>query len=73
MKAVKVSAKAVELSKLVDKHQLASTGKAAPKKKMRSTKATTGIICELHRVAAFQAQLFIFTCFEKTKADLRFL
>jgi hypothetical protein len=72
MKAIKVSAEAVKLAKLAGKHQSANTGKAAPKKKMRSTKATTGIIRELHPVAAFQAQLFIFTRVEKTKADLRY-
>ena len=43
MKADKVSAEAKQLAK----RQLASSGKAAPKKKMKSTKATTGIICEL--------------------------
>ena len=72
MKAVKVSAKAVKLAKLAGKHQSANTGKAAPKKEMRSTNTTTGIIRELRRVAAFQAQLFIFTRVEKTKADLRY-
>jgi hypothetical protein len=70
-KAVKVSAEAMKLAKLADKHQSANTGKTAPKKKMRSTKATTGIIRELRRVAAFQAQLFIFTRVEKTKSRER--
>jgi hypothetical protein len=68
MKAVKVSVEAKKLAK----RQLASSGKAAPKKKIKSTKATTGIIRELRRLAAFQAQLFIFTKVEKTKADLRY-
>jgi len=35
-------------------------------------KATTGIIRELRRLAAFQAQLYIFTKVEKAKADLRY-
>ena len=63
MKAIKVSAEAKKLSK----HQSASSGKAAPKKEMKSTKATTGIIRELHHLAAFQAQLYIFTKVEKLK------
>jgi hypothetical protein len=68
MKAVKVSVEAKKLAK----RQLASSGKAAPKKKIKSTKATTGIIRELRRLAAFQAQIYIFTKVEKTKADLRY-
>jgi len=68
MKAVKVSAEAKKLAK----RQLASSGKATPKKKMKYTKATTGIIRELRRLAAFQAQLYMFTKVEKTKADLRY-
>ncbi len=68
MKADKISIEAKKLAK----RQLASLGKAAPKKKMKSTKATTGIIRELRRLAAFQAQLYIFTKVEKTKADLRY-
>ena len=64
MKAVKVSAEAKKLSK----HQSASLGKAVPKKKMKSMKATNGgIIRELRRLAAFQAQLYIFTKVEKLK------
>jgi hypothetical protein len=39
---------------------------------MKSTKATTGIIRELRRLAAFQAQLYIFSKVEKTKANLRY-
>jgi hypothetical protein len=69
MKAVKVSAEAVKLAKESNKRQSASLGRA-PKKKMKSTKATAGIIRELHRLAAFQAQLYIFTKVEKTKADI---
>ena len=68
MKAIKVSAGAKKLSK----RQSAGLGKAAPKKKMKSMKATTGIIRELRRLAAFQAQLYIFTKFGKTKAALRY-
>ena len=68
MKAVKVSVEAKKLAK----RQLASLGKAAPKKRLKSTKATTGILRELRRLAAFQAQLYIFTKVEKTKADLRY-
>ena len=40
-------------------------------KKPRSTKASVSIIQELCRIAAFQAQLFIFTKVDKTKALLR--
>ena len=72
MKAVKVSAEAKKLAKLVDKRQSASSGKAAPKKKIKSTKATTGVICELRHMAAFQAQLYILTKVEKTEATLRY-
>ena len=68
VKAIKVSAKAKKLSK----RQSAGLGKAALKKKMKSTKATIPIIRELHRLAAFQAQLYIFTKVEKTKAALRY-
>jgi hypothetical protein len=53
MKAVKVSAKAKKLAKLADKRQVVSSGKAAPKKKMKSTKANTWIIRELRSLAAF--------------------
>jgi hypothetical protein len=63
---------AMKHSMKLAKRQLASLGKAAPKKKMKSTKATTWIIRELRRLAAFQAQLYIFTKVEKTKADLRY-
>ena len=35
-------------------------------------KATTGIIRELCHLAAFKAQLYIFTKVEKAKADLRY-
>ena len=59
MKAVKLSTEAKKLAKLADKRQSASLGKAAPKKKMKSTKATTGIIRELCPMAVFQAQLYI--------------
>ncbi len=69
MKAIKVMAKAKKLSK----HQWAGLGKAAPKKKIKPMKATTGIIHELHHLAAFQALLYIFTKVEKTKTALRYL
>ena len=39
---------------------------------MKSTKATIPIIRELHRLAAFQAQLYILTKVEKTEATLRY-
>ena len=65
MKAVKVSAEAKKLGK----RQLASSGKAAPNKKMKYMKATTGIIRELHRLTAFQAQHFrhSYTCSRKLR------
>ncbi len=71
MKAVKVLAEAVKLVKESNKRQSASLGRA-PKKKMKVTKATAGFIRELRRLAAFQAQLYIFTKVEKTKADIRY-
>ncbi len=46
--------------------------KPAPKKKVKSTKAPNAIIRELRHLAAFQAQLYIFTKVEKLKADLRY-
>ena len=48
-------------------------GKAAPKKKIKPMKATTGIIHELRHLAVFQALLYIFTKVENTKAALRYL
>jgi hypothetical protein len=66
MKAVKVSVEAKKLAK----RQLASSGKSAPKKNMKSTKATTGIIRELRRLAAFQAQLYIFRKLRRQKPTL---
>ena len=68
MKAVKVSTEAKKLAK----RQSGSLSKQPPKKKKKSTKAPTVIIRELRRVAAFQAQLYIFTKDEKTKADFRY-
>ena len=70
IKAVKVSAEAQKLAKRKSGNLVV---KSTPKKKAKSTKATTAIIRELRRVAAFQAQLYIFTKVEKSKADLRYL
>jgi hypothetical protein len=42
------------------------------KKKVKCLKAPAAIIRELRRLAAFQAQLYIFTKVEKMKADVRF-
>jgi hypothetical protein len=66
IKAFKVSAEAQKLAK----RQSSNSGKSAPKKKMKSTKASSMIICELRCLAAFQAQLYIFTKVETSKADL---
>jgi hypothetical protein len=50
MKTVKISAEAKKLAKESNKGQSASLDRA-PKKKMKSTKATAGIIRELRRLA----------------------
>ena len=68
MKAVKVLAEAKKLAK----RQSGNLGKVAPKKKMKSMKAPNVIVRELCCLAAFQAQLYMFTKVEKTKADLRY-
>ena len=68
MKTVKVS---TEAKKLVTR-QLGNSGKVAPKKKMKSTKAPNVIIRELRCLASFQAQLYTFTKVEKSKADHRY-
>jgi hypothetical protein len=39
---------------------------------VKCTKAPAAIIRKLHCLAAFQAQLYIFTKAEKSKADVRF-
>ncbi len=65
---MKVSAEAQKLAK----RQSGNLAKSAPKKKMKSAKAPNGIIRELRCLAAFQAQLYIFTKVEKSKADLRY-
>ncbi len=69
IKAVKVSAEAQKLAKRKSGNLVV---KSTPKKKVKSTKAPNAIIRELRRVAAFQAQLYIFTKVEKSKADLRY-
>ena len=68
MKAVKVSAEAKKLAK----RQSGKSGKVAPKKKMKSMKAPNLIISELCCLALFQAQLYVFTKVEKSKADHRY-
>ncbi len=70
-KAVKVLAQAMKVAEKASKRKSASNGNAA-KKKVKCTKALATIIRELRCLAAFQAQLYIFTKVEKTKADIRF-
>ncbi len=53
------------------KRKSAGNGGAA-KKKPKCMKAPVAIIHELRRLDAFQAQLYIFTKAEKSKADVRF-
>ncbi len=71
VKAVKVLAQAMKVAKKASKCKSAGNGSAA-KKKVKCTKAPTTIIRELRHLAAFQAQLYIFTKAEKSKADVRF-
>jgi hypothetical protein len=70
VKAVKVLAHAMKVADKASKRKSAGNGSAA-KKKVKCTKAPAAIICELCRLAAFQAQLYIFTKAEKSKADVR--
>ncbi len=62
----------MKLAEKASKRKSAGNGNA-PKKKLKSTKASARIICKLRRLAAFQAQLYIFTKVEKMKADVRFV
>jgi hypothetical protein len=72
-KALKVSAAANLASKRkLDKSSLKPSGIRTPKKKKASTTASAAVIRELHRVAAFYSQVYIFTKVEKAKANLRF-
>ena len=73
IKAVKVSASAAKLGEKESKRKekedskCKSIGKFSPPKKPRSAKASAHIIRELCHVAAFQAQLILFTKVDKTK------
>ena len=73
IKAVKVSASAAKLAEKESKRKekedskCKSIDKPSSAKKPRSAKASAHIIRELRRVAAFQAQLILFTKVEKTK------
>ncbi len=71
VKAVKVSAQAMKVAEKESKWKSAGNGSAA-KKKPKCMMAHVAIIRELRRLAAFQAQLYIFTKAEKSKADVRF-
>jgi hypothetical protein len=71
VKAVKVSAQAMKVAEKESKRKSAGNGSAA-KKKPKCMKAPVAIIRELRCLAAFQAQLYIFTKAEKSKADVRF-
>ncbi len=75
-KALKVSAGAKIVSKTskrkLDKSSLTPSGIRAPKKKKASATASVAVIRELHLVAAFYSQVYIFTKVEKAKANLRF-
>jgi hypothetical protein len=71
VKAVKVLAQAMKVAEKASKCKSAGNGSAA-KKKVKCTKAPATIICELRRLATFQAQLSIFTKAEKLKVDIRF-
>ncbi len=69
VKAVKVLAQAMKVVEKASKHNSAGNGSAA-KKKVKCTKAPTAIIRKLRHLAAFQAQPYIFTKAEKSKADV---
>jgi hypothetical protein len=71
VKAVKFLAQAMKVAEKASKRKSAGNGSAA-KKKVKCTKAPAAIIHELHHLAAFQAQLYIFTKAEKSKADVWF-
>ena len=71
VKAVKVWAQAMKVAEKESKRKSARNGSAA-KKKPKCMKAPVAIIRKLRRLAAFQAQLYIFTKAEKSKADVRF-
>jgi hypothetical protein len=71
VKAVKVLAQAMKVAEKGSKRKSAGNGSAA-KKKPKCMKAPVAIICELRHLAAFQAQLYIFTKVEKSKDDVRF-
>ncbi len=64
IKAVKVSAEAQKLAKRKSGNLIVKPA-PKPKKKLKSTKAPNTIIRELRCLAAFQAQLYIFTKVEK--------
>ncbi len=74
IEAVKVSASAAKLAEKDSKRKekedakkCKSINKPLSAKKSRTTKASAHIIRELRRVAAFQAQLILFTKVDKTK------
>jgi hypothetical protein len=68
-KAIKVSAAAKIAAKTSSKK---NQGVCAPKKRMKLTTASVAVVRELHRVAAFYSQVYIFTKVEKAKANLHF-
>jgi hypothetical protein len=71
VKAVKMSAQAMNVAEKASKRKSVVNGSAA-KKKVKCMKAPTAIIRKLRHLAAFQAQLYIFNKAEKSKADIRF-
>jgi hypothetical protein len=64
-------AQAMKVAEKESKHKSARNSSSA-KKKPKCVKAPVAIICELRHLAAFQAQLYIFTKAKKSKADVRF-
>ena len=66
-KAIKVSAVAKIAAKTSKKNQ-----DCTPKKRMKLTTAFVAVVRELHRVAVFYSQVYIFTKVEKANANLRF-
>ncbi len=71
VKAVKVLAQAMKVAKKESKRKSAKNGSATTKKP-KCMKAPVAIIHKLRRLATIQAQLYIFTKAEKSKADARF-
>ncbi len=72
IEAMRISAQATKLADKLIKCKSSSGVGDAPRKKTKFMKASVVIVHKLHCLAAFQAQLYIFTKVEKAKTDVRF-